>query len=147
MRPARRSVVLITLLLSSCVTIPKWVKGPLSYEERGYIYTVGYCAPTHDRKDAETYAKDNAALELAKVLKIKVKQTVIDHTEKIGKTGRSEEHFVITTEQMVDNIITNAEPVSVWYDEKGKKGEKGSAFALYRIKKSLVNETTTKEVK
>ncbi|MCD6413373.1 MAG: LPP20 family lipoprotein [Elusimicrobia bacterium] len=147
MGPDKRFIVLVALLLSSCATIPGWVKGPLSYEKRGYIYALGYCAPTHDRKDAEAYAKDNAVLELAKVLKVKVKQTVLDRIEKTGRTGRSEEHFVITTEQVVDNIITNAEPVSVWYDEKGKKGEKGSAFALYRIKKSLVNETAAEEVK
>ena len=134
-----RVLAAATLLLTSCATIPGWVKGPLSYEKKGYFYALGYCAPTHERKSAEDYAKQQAILELAKVVGVQVKQTTLDSFSSSGRISGSEESFVSATEQTVDNVITNAEPVDVWYDAKGRRGDKGSAFALYRIKKSAIN--------
>jgi len=129
----------VILILSACATIPIWVKGPLSYEKNGYIYVVGYSSPTYDRKDAEIYAKENAIVELAKIIKVRIRHTVINRMKKTGRSAHTEEHFVSTTEQELDNILINAEPVAVWYDNTGKKGEAGSAFALYRIKKSFIS--------
>lgn len=71
-------LLIFSFFFNGCASIPKWVQGPLSYQKDDYIYVVGYSASTMYQHDAENYAKDNALYELAKVMKVEVKQTVVD---------------------------------------------------------------------
>ncbi|MFH1824526.1 MAG: hypothetical protein ABH873_04800 [Candidatus Firestonebacteria bacterium] len=129
------------LFFSSCASFPRWVKGPLTYEEDEYLYVIGYSAPTLYRHDAEKYATDNARVEMAKVINVRVKQTTVDLLTSSGKIG-STSSFVSLSEIDVDEIVKNSEPIAVWYDEKGDIKDKGAAFALIRIKKAFLNQKT-----
>ncbi|MBU2567295.1 MAG: hypothetical protein KJ967_00785 [Elusimicrobia bacterium] len=94
-----KTVPLFLFLISifffcSCAPIPKWVEGPLSYQKDDYIYVVGYSAPTMYQHDAEKYAKDNALYELAKVMKVEVKQSVLDIMTKERKEASAYDSFI-----------------------------------------------------
>lgn len=138
---------LLSFCISGCASIPKWVQGPLSYEKGVYIYVVGYSPPTFFQHDAEKYAQDNALYELAKILKVEIKQTVIDIMTSQGKKVSSDDSLLSISEQTVNEALSQCEPISVWYDKDGKIKEKGSAFSLMRMKREILNDKLKEKIK
>lgn len=127
------------LTLSACATMPKWVKSNISYETADFIYAVGYSPPTLFRKDAEENAKNNAIIELSKYIEVNVKSFTASYLDKSGSKN-IKDGFLNISQETVNRTISKIETVSVWYDEKGIRGEKGAAFALVRIKKSYLTK-------
>jgi len=125
-------------LLSSCASIPGWVRGPESYEEGQYMYFKGVCAPSYYRQDAEKSAVKNARDELAATRQVRVKNTTVDVLSSGGGASSGNRLNSVTTIE-TDEVVKLSEPVSVWFDDKGEVRDKGSAFALIRIKKSLMS--------
>jgi len=50
-------------------------------------------------------------------------------------------------ETTVDESVKNAEPVAVWCDKNGKFKDKGSTYALVRMKRTNVEQRVKEKIK
>jgi len=104
--------------------IPPWVKRCPIDEKGEYIYAVGYSSSAFYHKDTIEHAKDHSRIELAKSIKIDVKEEMFDIMVSEKRSFVRKNKFITISETITDSILTDSEILEIWHDRNGVTGEK-----------------------
>ncbi|MCK6545142.1 LPP20 family lipoprotein [Myxococcota bacterium] len=106
---------------------PEWVMR--TPRMAGNICATGAVDPTFYRQDGRTQAADSARNELARTIQVKVSSVMYDEQTTSG--SYVDQAFVSQVVGSIsDVVLSGAQVMEYWYDEKGSVSRKGMTYAL-----------------
>ncbi len=126
--------------------VPSWVRRTPVDESDGYVYGVGYSPPAYFKKDTVENAKNAARVELAKTVRVVVKEELFDVMVGGRRSFGNRDEIVSISESVLDSAIEGSQILEVWHDSAGALGERGAAYALARAKRADLREKVKKKV-
>ena len=114
--------------------VPNWVRRTPIDESGRYVYGVGYSPPAFFRKDTVENAKNAARVELAKVMRVVVKEELTDFMVGSRRSNGSRDELVSISESVLDAVLEGSQIMEVWHDTAGAVGERSAIYALARAK-------------
>jgi hypothetical protein len=120
--------------------IPAWVKSVPIDSKGVYVYALGYSPRTFYTKDAFEHAKAAARVELAKNIRVTVKETLTDTMVNSRRAAGGREELVSVSESTLDEELKGSEIAELWQDADGLAGEAGAVYALARVKHSSLRK-------
>ena len=133
------SVSVLAGLLTGCQIIgkmkkysdaaPRWVM--TTPQKEGELCAVGSTEPAFYKEDAKGYAADNARKELARSLKLEIRNIIVDISTDRG-SNVDEGTFMEVSSWATSTVLKESVIVNYWHDEEGiaSHGRKGIAYAL-----------------
>ncbi|HBL18357.1 MAG TPA: hypothetical protein DD417_16785 [Elusimicrobia bacterium] len=114
--------------------IPDWVRSIPQDSTGEFVYAVGFSPRTFFAAESLDFAKNAARVELAKSIKVAVKETLSDTVVNAHRTAGNQDRLVSFSESEMDAELRGSEVVETWRDDAGLVGEKGSVYVLARVK-------------
>lgn len=127
--------------------IPQWVMRYPTDDTGQWVYAVGYAGPGFYFKDTVENAKNAARIELAKAIRVEIKEEMFDVMVNENRMVGTKDYIVSVSKSVVDTVLKNSEIVEIWHDKYGIVGEKGSVYVLARTKHQNIKEEVNKYLK
>jgi LPP20 lipoprotein len=109
--------------------VPAWVDHVP--EKKGKICALGSAEPTFYREDGKIYAAENARMQLAQTLSVRVESVMIDiQSTHSGEDHVDQQYILQAQSYATDAVVAGAQVVSYWFDEQGTRGRTHSTYAL-----------------